>query len=148
MNLSKDCKVSQVLGYFAAGTTLRTSSIIDMQDYEGVMFIACLGTLIAGGTLDVYAQENTANATSGMARIPASTTPLAVTAGMAAMTQSCILVDIFQPNKEFIQCNIAPATQNAVILGIVAIQYRGKFKPSTQDASVIGTNFFQSPAET
>jgi len=119
-----------------------------MADYEGVMFVACLGTTIQNGTVDVYCEENSVNSTVGMARIPAATTALTITAGMAALTQSCILVDVYQPSKEFIQCNITPAAQNAVVLGVVAIQYTGKKKPSVQDASVIATNFFQSPSET
>lgn len=147
MNLSKNVKVTQALGYFAAGQTKRTSSIIDMSGYEGVMFIAGLGTIIENGTVDVYCEENSVNSTGGMARIPSSTVALTVTAGMAAKTQSCILVDVFQPKEQFVQCNVTPATSNAVILGVVAIQYKGKNKPSVQDASVIATNFFQSPSE-
>ena len=147
MNLSKNVKVTQALGYFAAGTTKRTSAIIDMANYEGVMFVVGLGTIIENGTLDAYCEENTSNTTVGMARIPASTVALTVTAGMAAKTSSCILVDVYQPKEQFVQCNITPATSNAVILGIVAIQYKGKNKPSVQDASVLATNFFQSPSE-
>lgn len=147
MNLSKNVKQTPVLGYYAAGTTKRTSAIVDMAGYEGVRFTVLLGTLIQNGTLDAYCEENSTNSTTGMARIPASTTAVTVTAGMAALTVSSIIIDVYQPGKQYIQCNITPATQNAVILGIIADQYNGKVKPSVQDASVIATNFFQSPSE-
>ena len=53
MNLLKNCKVDAILGYYAAGQTKRTSDIIDMSGYEGVLFVALLGTIIEGGTIDV-----------------------------------------------------------------------------------------------
>ena len=40
MNLLKNVAVKQVLGYYAAGTTKRTSDIIDTAGYDGVMFVA------------------------------------------------------------------------------------------------------------
>lgn len=145
MNLSKNVKVDQILGYFAAGTTKRTSDIIDMAGYDGVMFIAELGTIIEAGTLDVFVEQNTANTTSGMARL-ATTTAHTVTAANAALTQSCILVDVYQPLERYLQCNITPAAQNAVILGITAIRYNGKNRPDGS-ATALKQTLLQSPAE-
>lgn len=144
--LAKQNEIAQVLGYFAAGTTKRTSTIIDMEGYDGVLFVAGLGTLIENGTLDVFVEQNTANSTSGMARL-ATTTAYTVTAADALKTQSCVLVDVFRPQERYIQCNITPATQNAVILGIVAIKYRGRVKPATQPASVLKETSLNCPAE-
>jgi hypothetical protein len=128
MNLLKNVKVDQILGYYAAGTTKETSDIIDMAGYDGVLFIAELGTLIAAGTLDVFVEENSSNSTVGMARL-ATTAVYTVTAAAALLAKNCILVDIYKPLKEFLQCSITPAAQQAVILGITAIRYRGKAKP-------------------
>ena len=128
MNLSKNVKVDQILGYFAAGTTKRTSAILDMKGYEGVLFVAGLGTIIENGTVDVYPEQNTSDTTVGMAEL-AGTAAYTVTTAAAALTYSCILVDVYKPLEQFIQCNITPATQNAVILGIVAIRYKGKMGP-------------------
>lgn len=133
MNLSANTKIDQVLGYYAAGTTKRTSDIVDMSGFDGCLFVAELGTLIENGTLDVFVEQNTANATSGMARL-ATTTVHTVTAANAALAKSCILVDVYQPEERYLQCNITPATQNAVILGITAIRYNGKAKPSVGTA--------------
>ena len=128
MNLSKNVKIDQILGYFAAGVTKRTSAILDMKGYEGVLFVAGLGTIIENGTVDVYPEQNTSDTTVGMAE-QAGTSAYTVTAAAAALTYSCILVDIYKPLEQFIQCNITPAVQNAVILGIVAIRYKGKMGP-------------------
>lgn len=134
-NLSSQVKIDQVLGYFAAGQTKRTSSIIDMANYEGCLFVVELGTTIENGTLDAYVEENTANATSGMATIT-GTAAHTVTAANAALTSSCIVVDVYKPRERYLQCNITPGTQNAVILGITAIRYNGRVKPDASPTAI------------
>lgn len=145
MNLSKNVQIDQVLGYYAAGTTKRTSAILDMAGYDGVMFVASLGTIIEAGTIDVFAEQNTANSTSGMARL-AGQTAHTVTAANALLAYSAIVVDIANLTEQYVQCNITPATQNAVILGIVAIRYSGRVKPTLNSALLKSTTLF-GPAE-
>lgn len=145
MNLSKNAQIDQILGYYAAGVTKRTSDIIDMSDYEGVVFIAALGTIIEAGTLDVFVEQNTANSASGMARL-AGQTAHTVTAADAALVKSAIIVDVFQPKERYLQCNITPAAQNAVILGITAIRYNGKKSPAA-NAGLLKATVLASPAE-
>ena len=147
MNLSKNLKIDQVLGYYAAGTTKRTSDIVDMSGYDGVCFIAGLGTIIENGTVDVFPEQNTANTTVGMAEM-AGTSAYTVTAAAAALTKSCIVVDIYKPLERYVQCNITPATQNAVILGIVAIRYKGKMRPEAMTTPYpLKATMLVSPAE-
>ena len=141
MNLSANVKVDQVLGYYAAGTTKRTSDIVDMSGYDGCLFVCELGTIIENGTIDCFVDQNTANSTSGMARL-ATTTAHTVTAANAALAKSCILIDVYQPQERYLQCNITPATQNAVILGITAIRYSGKVKPATGSTALKSTLLF------
>lgn len=145
MNLSKNVAIDQVLGYYAAGTTKRTSDIIDMQGYEGVIFVAGLGTIIENGTIDVFVDQNTANSTSGMARL-ATTTAHTVTAANAALAKSAIVVEVHKPQERYLQCNITPATQNAVILGIVAIRYTSRLAPQT-NSGLLKQTLLVSPAE-
>jgi len=143
--LSQNIQVDQVLGYFAAGTTKRTSAILDMSGWEGVLFIAELGTIIADGTIDVFVDQDAANSTASMARL-ATTTAHTVTTANEALTQSCILVDVYQPLKRYVQCNITPAVQNAVILGITAIRYKGHKVPSGS-VTALKSTVLQSPEE-
>lgn len=145
MNLLKNVKVDQILGYYAAGTTKRTSDIIDMANYDGVMFICEMGTLLETGTIDCFVEQNTANATSGMARL-ATTTVHTVTAADALLTKSAIVVDVFQPQERYLQANITPAVANAVILGITAIRYSGRVKPDANSGLLKSTQLI-SPAE-
>jgi len=141
---SKNLKITPVLGYFAAGTTKRTSTIIDMDGFDGVVFSAVLGTTIEAGTIDVFVEQHTLNQTSGMARV-ATTTAYTVPASPAALT--AINVDIYKPTERYLQCNITPASQNAVICGIVAIQYKSHLCPVTNAATVVKETRLISPAE-
>ena len=128
MNLSKNVKIDQILGYYTAGTTKRTSAILDMSGYEGVVFVASLGTLLESGTVDVYAEGDDENGAGSMAKL-AGTAAYAVTEAAVALTYSCIILDVYKPLERYIQCNITPAVSNAVILGITAIRYKGKMGP-------------------
>lgn len=149
MNLLKNCKITQVLGYYAAGVTARKADIIDMANYDGVMFIFEFGTLIEAGTLDCYVNGDAANSTSAMTRL-LTTTAHTITAANAALGKSCIVVDIFQPDPvlhRYLEAVADPNDQNAVILGITAIQYNGRVHPDTQSSSVLKSTFLQSPGE-
>ena len=146
MNLSKNTNIDQILGYFAAGVTKRTSTIIDMSGFEGVIFIAALGTILENGTLDVFVEQNPVNSGTGMARV-AGQTVYTVTAADALKTQSYIARDIYQPEERYLQCNITPAVANAVILGITAIRYCMRKAPSVQAANCLQAILLGSPAE-
>lgn len=145
MNLLKNVAIDQVLGYFAAGTTKRTSDILDMAGWDGVCFVAGLGTLIEAGTLDVFVEQNIVNSTSGMARL-AGQAAHTVTAANALLAKSAIVVDVYRPVERYLQCNITPATQNAVILGIVAIRYSGRVSPPANAGLLKATQLLE-PAE-
>lgn len=142
--LSDNVKITPVLGYFAAGVTKRTSTIIDMDGFDGVVFVAVLGTTIEAGTVDVFVEQHTLNQTSGMARV-ATTTVYTVPATPAALTS--IHVDVYKPRERYVQANITPAAQNAVICGMVAIQYKGHLCPITNAATVVKSTKLISPAE-
>lgn len=149
MNLSANVKVTQILGYYAAGTTARKASIVDMSDYDGCMFIYEFGTLLNTGTLDCFVSGDAANSTNNMARL-LTTTAFTVGATQAAYTQSAIVVDIYQPDPvlhRYLEAQVVPAVANAVITGITAIQYSGRIRPTANDVSILKTTLLQSPGE-
>ncbi|QXE85977.1 hypothetical protein KP003_16680 [Geomonas nitrogeniifigens] len=146
MNLMKNVKVDQVLGYYAAGTTKRTSDIIDMAGYEGVMFVFELGTTLDTGTVKAMVEGNATNSTSGMAELAGCPT-VTITAATAA-TKSAIVVDVFRPDPklhQFLQASITPAVANAVVLGITAIRYSGRVRPDSV-AGLLASAQLVSPA--
>jgi hypothetical protein len=128
MNLLKNVKIDQILGYFAAGQVAKTTDIIDMQGYDGCLFIAGFGTIIENGTLNVQVLQDTDSAGGTMAAV-AGTAAHTVTAANAALTKSAIAVDVYKPQERYLETTVTPATQDAVLLGVTAIRYKGKMGP-------------------
>lgn len=145
MNLLKHTKVTQVLGYYAAATTTRNSAILDMSGYDGVLFLALFDTLIAAGTLKLSCDQDGANAAGGMAELAGSTTHTITTAEAAATGATGLALDVYRPQKRYVRASIDIASQNAVIGGIIAIQYCGKKAPATH--GVMNADTLISPDE-
>jgi hypothetical protein len=145
MNLSNEVQVDQVLGYFAAGQVAKNSDILDMANFEGVIFIAGFGTIIEAGTLNVQVQQDTDPAGGTMATL-AGTAAHTVTAANAALTHSAIIVDCYKPVERYVRCVVTPAAQNAVILGVVAIRYMGRTKPELS-TGLLKRTIIVSPAQ-
>jgi len=148
MNLGNHVKATIAMGHIAAGvTTPQNGSSIDMQGFDGVMFLALIGTLSATQVTVLKAQS--APDASGS---PGTWGDLAGTHYnfLDAQSNGTAILDIFEP----LGSNTAPApagvqpdrwirpvitrgTANAEILGIVAIQYQAEKKPTVQDATTI-----------
>lgn len=147
MNLLQNVKFTQVLGYTAAGQTAKKATLVDMANYEGCTFVYSFGALVEAGTVACDVNGNSTNATGG-AKL-AGTAAFTTTAAAAALPISCQVVDVYQPKPvdyRYLEAMVTPATQNAVILGIVAIQYNGRLKPEVQAANVLKATQLISPA--
>lgn len=145
MNLAKNIEFTKVLGYFGAAQTTRNSDIIDMSGVDGVVFIALFDTLIEAGTIKLSVDQNTANSASGMAELAGSTTH---TVTAAETTGGVLVADVYRPQERYLRASIDIGTSNAVISGIVAIQYSGVKQPTTNTgATVLEVDVLVSPAE-
>lgn len=142
-HLSDEVKVTRVMNAVAAGTTDQESSIIDMAGYDGVLFVASFGTLTASQVTSVKVQQNSANSTSGMADLAGTSTgPLA-----DADSNKVLMVDVFQPEEQYLRLVVDRGTANAVIDGVVAIQYKARALPVTQSSTVSASEQHVRPAE-
>ena len=45
IELLKDCLIDSPLGYYAAGQTESKGTVLDMQGYDGCLFVLSLGTI-------------------------------------------------------------------------------------------------------
>lgn len=141
-NLLKDCKVVLVNSGAAAGQTEVDSSIVDTAGYDGVMFIAILGTVVDTCVLQLAAQGNTLNQAGGMAQISNQITPSVTAAGNS---NSLLVIDTLFPagskNYRYVRAALTRTTANATVQGIVAILYEAKNKPVAADASILASLF-------
>lgn len=140
MNLSKDIKITVVEAAATAATTELVTDVLDMEGYEGVMFVALTGDVTSGSVLTLTVKANSANSVSSPTPVTQKATT-AFTAGASDADSKVLLVDVYQPPLRYVFASLTRTTQNAVIGGIIAIQYGARAKPTSHDASVIASAF-------
>lgn len=140
MNLSKAIKITRVANSAAAATTEVLSSVLDMQGYDGVMFIALLGDITATSVLTLTAKGNSANSTSSPTPV-AQIATAAFTAAASDADNKVLMVDVVDPALRYVFASLTRTVANAVVDGIIAIQYMADQRPTTQDATVLASAF-------
>lgn len=138
MNLLNEVKITRVANAAAAAQTEVLSSVLDMQGYDGVMFVAILGDITATSVLTLTAKGNTASSTSSPTPVTQVATA-AFTAGASDADNKVLVVDVFDPALRYVFASLTRTTANAVVDGIIAIQYTAALRPTTQDASVLAS---------
>lgn len=142
-NLGKNTKVTRALVATAVGITAVNGSILDMANFEGVMFIASLGT-ITDGTTGVKAQDGNDSGLSDAADLAGSSVTMAITDDGKS-----VILDIYKPLKRYIRpVVLRSGATGAVIDDVVAIQYGPRVKATTHDtATVAAYEVWASPAD-
>src|SRR5512147_776222 len=135
MNLSKALKVARILNAVAAGTTDQNGSVVDMSGFEGVQFIALFGALTATQVTSLKVQQGDLADGSDMADLAGSLH----TALDDADGNKCLVTDLFRPQKRYVRAVVDRGTANAVIDGVVALQYSPRSEPVANDATVKST---------
>lgn len=145
MNLSKNVKWTRVSNAVAAGVTEVDSSVINMSDFEGVVFQVAFGAIVAGAATTIKIQQGTKSDASDMADVAGSHITVADSAD-----NQIFLTDVYQVDPaagQYVRCVVTRATQNSTVDSITAIQYKPRYKVTTQDATTVGgALFMQSPA--
>lgn len=137
-NMLKGVKITVVEAAATAATSDLTTDVLDMSGYEGVMWIALTGDVTSGSVLTLTAKGNSANSVSSPSPITQKASG-AFTAGASDADSKAIVVDVFRPTLRYQFAVLERTTQNAVVGGIIAIQYTARNKPTTQDATVIAS---------
>lgn len=139
--LTEDVKATRVMNAVAAGQTAQNSTGVDMTGWDGVMFIVSFGAITASAVTSCHmAQGDTLSGSY------ADLTGTSISVADDDDNQIVIL-NLEKPIDRFVRCEISRGTADAVIDGVVALQYKGN-RPSTHDATtVVGTETHVSPAE-
>lgn len=140
-NLLTECLITRVTNDAVAGTSDADSTVLDMTGYDGVLFVALFGDITTTAVIQLVAYENTASSTSSPAPTlvtGGATAPL--TCGATAQDNGMLVVDVIRPSMRYVFARVHRTTANAVIDGVLAIQYRGKTPPPiTQGATVLAS---------
>lgn len=143
LQLGKNTKITRVKASAVAGTSDINSDIIDMANYEGVLFIVALGAITSGAVTSIKGQQGAASSMSDAADLVGTGVTIADTDD-----DKVVWLDIKNPQERYVRCVLDRGTQNAVLDGIIAIQYGPRKAPTTHDATtVLGGEAHVSPAE-
>ncbi|MGH8596256.1 MAG: hypothetical protein ACREXT_06330 [Gammaproteobacteria bacterium] len=140
----KRWKITRVANSAVAAQTAVDSSIVDMQGYDGVLFLAALGDVTLNSVLTLTAQQNVINSATGMAAIGNT---VARTAGATDSDNGLLVLDVRKPRERYVRVSLTRTAANAVVDGIFALQYGAGNMPTTHDASVLVTALLTSPSE-
>lgn len=143
MNLLKCGKLTRVMNAVAAGTSDQNSSVIDMQNFDSVTFIAAFGTITAGAVTSIKVQQGADSGLSDAADLEGTAISVA-----DDDDNQIVAVEVVRPRERYVRLVIDRGTQNAVIDGVIAIQTGPRVLPVTHDATtVVGSETHNSPAE-
>lgn len=134
-NMLTDTKVIRVMNAQAAGTSQLTSSVVNLQGFDGVIFLALLNAVTSGSVLSLQAQDSAA---SGGPFTNVTNGGTATLTDAGTNSNKTLILDLVGtgPLKQYVQCLLNRTTQNTQVDGMLAILYRCKQKPTTLDASV------------
>lgn len=138
-------KITRCLNSVAAGTSDQAGTGVDMENFEGVVFVALLGVLTASQVTSLKAQQSSDNGSSDSWADLASTRvgPMA-----DDDDDQALVLDVFKPLERYVRPVVVRGTANAEIDGLIAIQYQAGKRPTTQDAATIAfSESHASPAE-
>jgi len=144
-NLLNNVKITRVSadGAGAASATPTKATIIDMDGFESVCFVALMGNVLDTSALALKAAGAATNDTGAMALLTGSA---AFTAGASDADDKLLILDVVKPPYRYIEAQIFHVTANGPFDGILAIQYNGSRVPVTQGSTVIASATSDSPA--
>ncbi len=140
--LGKNTKIIRVMNAKAAGETAQDGTTVDMQNFEGVLFVALFGTLTATQVTSIKAQQSTVKASGFSDLEDTKVGPLADDDGNKAL-----VLDVKRARERYVRLVVSRATANAVIDGVIAIQYGPRKAPTAHDSTVVASEAHTSPAE-
>lgn len=143
MSLTKNVKISRVSAAASAAQTAIESDILNMAGFDGVLFVALLGDVTTGSVLGLGAEQNDVNNGTGMAALTGSA---AFTAGASDADSKVLVLDVYKPRQQFVRAKLTRTTANAVVDGIIAIQYGAKSVPTAHAAAIIASALLNDPA--
>ena len=147
MNLLKQVSVREVgAPVAAAANTDSNSDRIDMQGYEGVLFVCPLEDSVATGVATLKVEQNTADSDSGMAALTGASAA-ATSASNDDLNGTLLVVDVYRPTERYVQAVRTSGTANIAFGTLTAILYGARELPVAAHTTVQASAVVASPAE-
>ena len=136
MNISKETKIVKVLAPTATGTSTINTSVVDMQGYDGVIFLGSIGSAAANNGMKV--QQGAISDGSAAADLAGSL------AGGASKTD--LLVEVTKPQKRYVRAAVVRGTTTTIDC-VWAILYRGIKQPVDNSGAAVAQKLLVAPIE-
>lgn len=147
MQHTKNNKIEEVGAPVAlASNTDQNSDRLDMEGWEGVVFLVPITDSVATGVATLTVEQNDDDSDSGMSALVGAVAT-ATDAGGDALNNQLLIVDVLKPLKRYLQGVITSATANIAFGNTLAIRYRGMKAPIIDADSVLQSVAVVSPAE-
>ena len=138
MNLSQNVKITKVHAYEGAAGSDHYSDILDMAGWDGVVFLASIGTAAANNGVNAEQDTDSAFGTDPQ--------DLEGTKILSDATQTDFVLDIYRPTERYVRLQIIRGT-STTIEAVWAIQYQGRYMPVENDTAAQAHEVHASPAE-
>ncbi len=133
--MSKDVKATLVQVGLVDGQSDPESDPVDMQGYEGVVFVGNINTVTGAATVKLTPEQSTA--TGGSYSAISTAANIISTAGSA---DKFLMTDVYRPRERFVKCLLTRAGANSVYGGTMAYQYGpGAKTPVTHSTTTADT---------
>ena len=110
----------------AAGTGTDTGATLDMQGFDGALFLLCLGDNANTSVVTVKAYHDTASGMGTEAQITGTAT---VTCTATSADDKMLALDVSSISKRYLRFKVVKGTANATVEAGVAIKYNAKKLP-------------------
>lgn len=131
MSVGTDIKITIMNDVASANTTSVTPSApVDMTGFDAVAFIAITGDVAATSVITITSYEVASNTNTGGTAVTASAATF--TAGATDADLKCLVSELVRPTTQYAYPVVTRTVANAVINGIIALQYNADKVPVTQ----------------
>lgn len=138
MALSENIEIADCLDY-ASGTSSRDGTSVDMQNWEGVMFICKHATIASSASGDLHLETSSDDSSFN----DLEGTKIAVADDD---DDEVFVLDLFRPQERYVRPVVTKDGSNAQAETVVAVKYRGRKVPVT-DAGADEYELHISPDE-
>lgn len=143
----EEIKIMRVMNAVAAGTSVQTSSAVDMAadgGWQSCEFVLLVGALTATQTTSIKAQQSSDDGGSDDYTDLANTKTANFADGDGNKLARLEIVD---PAKRYLKAVVVRGVANAVIDGVIAILRRSRAAPISQHSTVSTYESHVRPAE-
>lgn len=131
----------------AGSTDLTGANVIDMQNFDGCLFVGIVDTVTAAGTIRMYPQHSDSTSTTDLVSTTAAANIAGTTASTTSHDDQLIMLDVYKPQKRYLGVYVDKASQNSEVR-VIALPYnlrKGPISQSTEQYGVVDAVLSVSP---